>query len=363
MEIDTEKQALIKVGITIGDVNGIGPEIILKALRDARILKDFTPIIYGSEKVLSHYQALLEMDDFSIQICKNASQALENNVNVVNVWTEEVELSVGQGTEKGGLYAFKALEAATQDISEGKIDVLVTAPFSKDGMIKAGFKFPGHTEYLADLSAVKEALMILVSPTLKVALVTSHIPIKEISKKLSKDLIIEKIKAFEQSLKKDFNLTKPKIAVFGLNPHAGENGKLGTEESETIQPAIQFCKAEGILAFGPFAADGYFGSPARNQYDGVLAMYHDQGLAAFKALSFDDGVNFTAGLPIVRTSPDHGTAFDIAGKNCASEQSFRSAIYIALDVFRTRKFQKLIHANPLPFTPEDKSKKNSSRDE
>ena len=171
------------------------------------------------------------------------------------------------------------------------------------------------------------------------------------------------MKAFEQSLKKDFNLTKPKIAVFGLNPHAGENGKLGSEESETIQPAIQFCKAEGILAFGPFAADGYFGSPARNQYDGVLAMYHDQGLAAFKALSFDDGVNFTAGLPIVRTSPDHGTAFDIAGKNCASEQSFRSAIYMALDIFRTRKFQKLIHANPLPFTPEDKSKKNSSRDE
>ncbi len=362
MEKDTEVQSIIKVGITIGDINGIGPEIILKALADARILKDFTPIIYGSEKVLTHYQGLMEMDDFSIQTCKNASQALQNNVNVINVWAEEVEISVGLGTEKGGIYAFKALEAATQDISEGKIDVLVTAPFSKDGMIEAGFKFPGHTEYLADLSGVKEALMILVSPSLKVALVTSHIPIKDISKKLTKDLIIQKIKAFEQSLKKDFNIIKPKIAVFGLNPHAGENGKLGSEEAETILPAIQFCKNEGILAFGPFAADGYFGSPAKNQYDGVLAMYHDQGLAAFKALSFDDGVNFTAGLPIVRTSPDHGTAFDIAGKNCASEQSFRSAIYLALDIYKARKFQKIIHSNPLPFTPEDKKKKDG-RDE
>lgn len=362
MEKDTEIQALIKVGITIGDINGIGPEIILKALADARILKDFTPIIYGSEKVLAHYQGLMEMNDLRIQTCKNASQALQNNVNVVNVWTEEVELSVGLGTEKGGIYAFKALEAATQDISTGKIDILVTAPFSKVGMIKAGFKFPGHTEYLADLSGVKEALMILVSPTLKVALVTSHIPVKEISKKLTKDLIIQKIKAFEQSLKKDFNISKPKIAIFGLNPHAGENGKLGSEEAEIIQPAIQFCKTEGTLAFGPFAADGYFGSPARNQYDGVLAMYHDQGLAAFKALSFDDGVNFTAGLPIVRTSPDHGTAFDIAGKNCASEHSLRSAIYLAIDIYRIRKFQKLSLANPLAFSPDDK-KKRDSRDE
>jgi len=238
---------------------------------------------------------------------------------------------------------------------------LVTSPFSKDAIQKAGFQFPGHTEYLADMSGVPEALMILVSERLKVALVTTHIPIKDVSSALNKEGILSKIEKFEQSLKKDFGIVKPRIAVFGLNPHAGENGKLGAEEQEIISPAIQQAKNKGVLAFGPFPADGFFGSDLKNQFDGILAMYHDQGLTAFKALAFDDGVNFTADLPIVRTSPDHGTAFDIAGKNLASELSMRSAMYLAVEIFKNRKFNKQIHANPLPFTKEERGKKESDR--
>lgn len=352
---------IYKVGITLGDLNGIGPEVAIKALKDNRILSDFTPVIYGSSKVLSHYKKLLELQDFQYTTCKDASEVIAKKINVINVWNEEVELNVGEVTSTGGSYAFKSLEAATQDLSEGKIDVLVTSPFSKDAIQKAGFQFPGHTEYLADMSGVKEALMILVSPSLKVALVTTHIPLKEVSSAITKEGILSKIEKFEQSLKKDFGIVKPRIAVFGLNPHAGENGKLGAEEQEIISPAIQQAKNKGVLAFGPFPADGFFGSDMKNQFDGVLAMYHDQGLTAFKALAFEDGVNFTADLPIVRTSPDHGTAFDIAGKNLANEQSMRSAMYLAVDVLKNRKFNKLLHANPLPFTKEEKSKKESDR--
>jgi 4-hydroxythreonine-4-phosphate dehydrogenase len=352
---------LYKVGITLGDLNGIGPEVAIKALKDNRILSDFTPVIYGSAKVLSHYKKQLDLQDFQYTSCKNASEVIAKKINVINVWNEDVELSIGEANVTGGTYAFKSLEAATQDLSEGKIDVLVTSPFSKDAIQKAGFQFPGHTEYLADMSGVPEALMILVSPTLKVALVTTHIPIKEVSSALTKDGIALKIEKFEQSLKKDFGIVKPRIAVFGLNPHAGENGKLGAEEQEIISPAIQLAKTKGVLAFGPFPADGFFGSDMKNQFDGILAMYHDQGLTAFKALAFDDGVNFTADLPIVRTSPDHGTAFDIAGKNMANEQSMRSAMYLAVEILKNRKFNKQIHANPLPFSKEERGKKESDR--
>ena len=226
-------------------------------------------------------------------------------------------------------------------------------------MAKSGFKFPGHTEYLADLSGVEEALMVLVSGNLRVALVTTHIPVKEVSTTLTKDKILQKIKLFETSLKKDFGIIKPKIAVFGLNPHAGENGKIGTEEQEIIAPAIQQARNENILAFGPYPADGFFGSDARSQFDGVLAMYHDQGLTAFKALAFEDGVNYTAGLPIVRTSPDHGTAFDIVGLNKASESSMRQAIYVAMDIYKNKQFTKEIHANPLAFSPKEKKRNNN----
>lgn len=355
---DQITKPLIKVGITIGDLNGIGPEIIVKALRDNRILADFVPIVYGSNKIISHYKKALNLQDFNYLSCKSAADIHNKKVNIINVWQEETQIEPGVSGAEGGKYALLSLEAATKDLAEGKIDVLVTAPFSKENVAKAGFNFPGHTEYLAEMSGAKDALMILVSGSLRVALVTTHIPIKEISEKLQKDLIVSKLLAFEQSLKKDFGLIRPRIAVFGLNPHAGENGKIGEEEQQTIIPAIQAAKQQGVLAFGPYPADGFFGSPLRNQFDGVLAMYHDQGLAAFKALCFEDGVNYTAGLPIVRTSPDHGTAFDIAGKLIADEQSLRSAIYLAIDIYRNRKTFKDINANPLAISKDDKTKKD-----
>jgi 4-hydroxythreonine-4-phosphate dehydrogenase len=352
MEKEILSSENIKVGITLGDINGIGPEIIIKALKDNRILSDITPVIYGSSKVISFYKKTLQIPEFSCQNCRTGADIQNKKINIVNCWDEEVDIQPGVSNVTGGKYALQSLEAATADLADGKIDVLVTAPFSKDAMKSAGFDFPGHTEYLAKYSNVDEALMILASPFLRVALVTTHIPINEVSKALTKDAILSKIKVFENSLKRDFNLVRPKIAVFGLNPHAGENGKIGTEEKEQIIPAINEAKSEGILAYGPFAADGFFGSNAKNQFDGVLAMYHDQGLTAFKALSFEDGVNFSAGLPIVRTSPDHGTAFDIAGKNLASESSFRSAIYMAMDIYRNRKFVKQITENPLQIKTE-----------
>ncbi len=348
-----------KVGISIGDINGVGPEIIMKALSDNRLLLDCTPVIYGSSKVFSHFRKILNDLEFNYQSCKDASAAVNRKINLVNVWDEEVVFETGQVTENGGKYALQSLDRATQDLAAGKIDVLVTAPISKEAMAKSGFKFPGHTEYLADLSGEAEALMLMVSGALRVALVTTHIALKEVHSTLTKDKIVSKIKAFEASLKKDFGIIRPKIAVLGLNPHAGENGKMGQEEQELIAPAINQARAEQILAFGPYPADGFFGSRTRNEFDGILAMYHDQGLTAFKALSFEDGVNYTAGLPIVRTSPDHGTAFDIAGKNQASEHSLRNAIYVAIDVLKNRKLYKQMHANPLKISPRDHRKSNS----
>ena len=358
---ELSNKTLIKVGITLGDLNGVGPEIIVKALHDNRILTDIIPVVYGSNKVISHYKKQLNLHEFNYASCKSAAEINPKKVNIINVWQDEVQIEPGTANADGGKYALLSLEAATKDLAEGKIDVLVTAPFSKENVAKAGFNFPGHTEYLAEMSGAKEALMVLVSGNLRVALVTTHIPIKEISSQLQKDLILSKIEAFEQSLKKDFGLIRPRIAVFGLNPHAGENGKIGEEEQLTIIPAIQAAKQKGVLAFGPYPADGFFGSPLRQQFDGVLAMYHDQGLAAFKALCFNDGVNFTAGLPIVRTSPDHGTAFDIAGKMLADEQSLRSAIFLAVDIYRKRKIFKEIHANPLLVSKDEKGKKDQDR--
>ena len=349
----------IRVGISIGDVNGIGPEVIIKALNDNRILLDCTPIIYGSTKTISYHKKAIGDNDFMYSTCKSADEALNKKVNIINVWNEEINFELGKATESGGKFAFLSLEAATADLAAGKIDVLVTAPISKEAMAKSGFQFPGHTEYLADKAGMSEALMMMVGQTMRVALVSSHIPLKDVSSSLTQEKIHQKIKTFEKSLKADFGIIRPKIAVFGVNPHAGENGKMGTEELEIILPAINQAKTENILAFGPFPADGFFGSSAMSQYDGILAMYHDQGLTAFKALSFDDGVNFTAGLPVVRTSPDHGTAFDIVGQNKASAQSMRSAIYLAMDIFRNQKAKKEMTANPLKIQPVDKKKLSS----
>ena len=367
MEKEKEKEKeqgrslTVRVGISIGDLNGIGAEVVMKALSDNRLLLDCTPIIYANSKVLSFHKKSMEETEFNFQSCKTAEEAIPRKVNLVNCWNEEVELTLGEATEMGGKYAFISLERATEDLASGKIDVLVTAPISKLAMSKSGFQFPGHTEYLAHLAKTEDALMMMVADDLRVALVTTHIPLMEVSKNLSREKIVHKLKELNQSLVRDFGIQRPKIAVLGLNPHAGENGKMGTEEQELIIPAVNAAKNDSILAFGPFPADGFFGSSSRSNYDAVLAMYHDQGLTAFKALAFDEGVNFTAGLPIVRTSPDHGTAFDIAGKNMASPASTLKAIYLAMDVFRQRKFYKEMYANPLAVSPPDR-RRNPERD-
>lgn len=355
--------APVRVGISVGDVNGIGPEIIIKALSDSRILIDCTPVIYASTKTFAFHKKLLNDVEFNYQTCKAANDAQPRKINMVNVWNDEMQFDIGKGTENSGKYAFLSLEKATEDLASGKIDVLVTAPISKEAIGKAGFQFPGHTEFLAHLAGMDEALMMMVGHELRVALVTSHVALKDVPTALTKEKIVAKIRALDAALKKDFGIQRPRIAVFGLNPHASENGKMGNEEQEIINPAIQQARSEDIFATGPFPADGFFGSNSRSNFDAVLAMYHDQGLAAFKALAFEEGVNYTAGLPIVRTSPDHGTAFDIAGKNMANPQSMRSAIYLAIDAFRTRKFMKEIGQNPLKPQETGKGKKQSSQND
>ncbi len=356
MEKEKESDSLldIKVGISLGDINGIGPEVVLKSLMDNRILSNCTPIIYGSTKTLNTVRKSFNGEEMFFNNCADAIDARRKKINVVQVWNEEPNIEYGKSTETGGKYAFLSLEGATKDLAANKIDVLVTAPISKETIAMAGFKFPGHTEYLADMSGVPEALMMMVSDNLRVALVTSHVPLNEVSKMLTRELIAHKIEALDASLRKDFGIQRPRIAVLGFNPHAGENGKMGNEESETILPGINIAKAKDILAYGPFPADGLFGSESLQKYDAVLAMYHDQGLTPFKALAFDTGVNYTAGLPIVRTSPDHGTAFDIAGQDKASAQSMRSAIYLAMDIYRMQKNLKEYSANHLKIQPRER---------
>ena len=357
------KKGPIRVGISIGDINGIGPEVIMKALNDSRMLDNCTIVIYGSSKVLNFHKKPLGLQDFNYVSIKSADEVKSRKINLINIWDEEITFELGKATESGGKYAFESLESATKDLASGKVDVLVTAPISKDAMGKMGFKFPGHTEYLADMAGQEEALMLMVSPTLRVGLVTSHIALKDVPTAVTTEKVFAKIKAFNESLKKDFGIRRPRIAVFGVNPHAGENGKMGSEESEAINPAIAKAKGLDILAFGPYPADGFFGSSSKSEFDGVLAMYHDQGLAAFKALSFDEGVNFTAGLPVIRTSPDHGTAFDIAGQNKASGDSMRNAIYLAMDVYKTHAFEKEINANPLEILKRDKKDREFRNDD
>jgi len=358
MEKEKELDSLleIKVGISLGDINGIGPEVVIKALMDNRILQGCTPIIYGSTKTLNTHRKTIEGEEIFFNNCQDATEARAKKINVVQVWVEEPEIDFGKANETGGKYSFLSLEAATKDLAANKIDVLVTAPISKETIAKAGFQFPGHTEYLADMAGQKEALIMMVAGNLRVALVTSHIPLADVSKSLTREGIANKIEVLNQSLQKDFGIQRPRIAILGFNPHAGENGKMGAEEAEIITPAINIAKGKDIIANGPFPADGFFGSAALQQYDAVLAMYHDQGLTPFKALAFDEGVNFTAGLPIVRTSPDHGTAFDIAGQDKASAQSMRSAIYLAMDIYRKQKWLKEINLNPLKITVREKRK-------
>lgn len=339
------------IGISIGDLNSISVEVILKSLQDTRLLNYCTPVVYGSTKSIAFWKKQLNLGEVHFNQIQHLDQLHPKKNNLKIVWEEEVEIKPGEANAIGGQYALKSLEAATKDLVEGKIHALVTGPVNKNSIEVPNKKFAGHTEYIAEACGASP-LMILASQELKVALVTGHIPVSEISRQLSKETILNKIKLFANSLRSDFGISKPKIAVLGLNPHAGDGGLLGKEEIEIIIPAIETAQQENLaILFGPYPADGFFGSGMHLQYDGVLAMYHDQGLIPFKAAAFMDGVNITAGLPVVRTSPDHGTAFAISGKNEAHPASFRNAIYAALDILRKRNVHQEITHEPLPMTP------------
>ena len=337
----------LKIGISIGDLNGIGLEVILKTLADERILKLCTPVLYGSSKVISYHRNIVNLPDFQYNNAKDPSQIEADKINIINCWVDNVNITLGKVSEEGGKYAYIALERATKDLLAGGIDGLVTAPIHKKAMQMAGFPFAGHTEYIAKEAGAKESLMFLVSDAMRVGLVTNHVPIKDVASKITKDSVLRKIMMMRDTLRIDFAKEKPTIAVLGLNPHAGDDGVIGEEDMNAIRPAIEEAKLKGILAFGPYPADGFFGSGQYNKFDGILAMYHDQGLVAFKALSFGAGVNYTAGLNIVRTSPDHGTAYDIAGKNEADPASFRKALFLAIDIARNRQEHAELTSNPL----------------
>ena len=338
----------IRVAITHGDTNGIGYEVILKTFAEPAMLDLCIPIIYGSPKVAAYHRKALNLQT-NFSIIENAKDAQEGRLNLLTTFEDEVKVDLGQPSREAGQAALKALDRAMTDYRMGLYDVLVTAPINKNTIQSDMFHFRGHTEYIEQsVGEGQKALMILMNDTLRVALVTTHLPIKDVAKAITKENIIEKATIFSQSLKRDMRISAPRIAVLALNPHAGDGGVLGTEEQDIISPAIAELEQQGVLAFGPYAADGFFGSGTYAHYDGVLAMYHDQGLAPFKTLALENGVNFTAGLPIVRTSPDHGTAYDIAGKGIADEQSFRQAIYAAIDIYRNRQNYDEPLADPLP---------------
>jgi 4-hydroxythreonine-4-phosphate dehydrogenase len=344
---NSPKNKTIRVGISVGDINGIGPEVILKTFSDNRILDFVTPVIYSSASLLSAHRKNLDLPALAHTNLEEGMEAKSKTLYIKKCWDKDPELNIGVETPEGGEYAIKSLKAATDDLAASKIDVLVTAPINKHNVQSSEFNFPGHTEFLAKLSNVDNALMLMVADNLRVAVVSGHVPLKDVAKNLTKEKIVNSLVQLNDSLIKDFGITRPKIAVMGLNPHAGDNGVIGDEEKEIISPAIADAKGKGVMAFGPYSADGFFGSSVYNQFDGILAMYHDQGLVPFKSLSFGNGVNFTAGLPIVRTSPDHGTGFDIAGKNQASESSFRNALYLAIDIYKSRKLHKEVTNDPL----------------
>lgn len=337
-----------RVAITQGDTNGVGYEVILKVFADPAILELCTPIIYGSPKIAAYHRKALNLET-AYTVINQAEEVQDGRVNLLACFDEETKVELGQPTTEAGQAAFQALDRAMTDYRKGLYDVLVTAPINKATIQNPGFHFPGHTEYIeTSLGEGQKALMILMNETLRVALVTTHLPIKDVAHAITQEAIVEKATIFHQSLRRDFRISSPRIAVLSLNPHAGDNGLLGSEEKDIILPAIEQLADKGIQAFGPYAADGFFGSGAYDHFDGVLAMYHDQGLAPFKTIALDSGVNYTAGLPIVRTSPDHGTAYDIAGQGKADENSLRQAIYTAIDVFRNRKNYDEPLANPLP---------------
>lgn len=339
----------VKIGISQGDVNGIGLEVILKTLMEPTICEICTPVLFSSQKTVSYYRKVLGLEELNFNPIRDFSQFNNKKVNVFICYEEEVNIEMGKTSDIGGKYALISLEKATEALLNKQVDVLVTGPIHKHNIQSPEFNFPGHTEYLgAKLGG--EPLMLLCSDDLKVAVVTGHVPVKDVAQKITIDKVYNKINQLHKSLVQDFGVRKPKIAVLGLNPHAGDNGVIGNEDKDSILPAVQKASHENKLVYGPYSADGFFGNGTYKQFDAVLAMYHDQGLIPFKSISFGNGVNYTAGLQYVRTSPDHGTGYDIAGKNLANEESFKKALYTAIDIFKNRKLHAEINENPLAHT-------------
>jgi 4-hydroxythreonine-4-phosphate dehydrogenase len=344
----SDKAQKIKVGISIGDLNGIGMEVILKTFKDARMMDFCTPIVFGSNKIASIHRKAVELQDFHFHTINNISEIKENKCNLLNCWQEDIEINFGTITATSGKYAFQSLKLACNALKQKEIDVLVTAPINKASIQKKISGFVGHTEFLEERFEGK-SLMIMISEVMKIAFVTGHIPLEQVKTIITRNKIISKTEQFNQSLIADFGIRKPKIAVLGLNPHAGEEGMLGSEENEIIIPAIKHLKETGIMTFGPYPSDSFFTPKNLSSFDGILSMYHDQGLTPFKTLSFSKGVNYTAGLNIVRTSPVHGTAIEISGKGEANEQSFREAVFTACTILKKRTEFKKITSNPLAF--------------
>lgn len=339
----------IIIGITQGDINGIGYEVILKALDDPHVLEICTPVIYGSSKVAAFYRKHLDIQNMNLNIINAVEEANPKRINIINCSDDEPKVEFGRSTEEAGIAAFASLERACQDLKNGTVHALVTAPINKKNIQSTQFHFPGHTEYLQEVFGASghHALMMLACDLMRVAVVTGHIPVKDVPAALTQELILDKLTVLNEALKQDFGIRRPRIAVLGLNPHAGDDGVIGIEEQTIILPAMKQADEQGIQCVGPYPADGFFGSEKFKQFDAILAMYHDQGLIPFKALSMNSGVNITLGLPVVRTSPAHGTAYDLAGKNEASETSFRQALYAAHDIYHQREQERIIRSNPL----------------
>jgi 4-hydroxythreonine-4-phosphate dehydrogenase len=347
MTQNPETQGRIRVGISHGDVNGISYEVIIKTLQDQRIFENSTVIVYGSSKVASYHRKIIDANEFNFNLIRKADQAHPRKPNIINLTEEEVKLDTGKSTAIAGELALQSLEMAVNDVLNNHLDVLVTAPINKKNIQSSAFNFAGHTEYLAGKCNVQDYLMLMVTRAFRIGVVTGHLPLAKVSQAITEDLLIRKIRIMNQSLIRDFGIIRPRIAVLALNPHAGDEGLIGDEDQRIIAPAISKAFMQNLLAFGPYPADGFFGSAAYREFDGILALYHDQGMIPFKLLSFEEGVNFTAGLPFVRTSPAHGTAYDIAGKNQASPEAFRNALYMACDIFQNRRDYDELRANPL----------------
>ncbi len=348
MEKRRNKEQDIVVGISQGDFNGIAYEVILKTFSDKRMFEFSNVVLYGSPEITNFYLKNLDLENYGTSIVSDAAKLQGGKLNILAVEEKNIQIEAGKSTKKAGELAFRSLEKVVDDLKNNKIDVLVTAPINKENIQSEKFKFAGHTDYLAKAFDAEQYLMLMVQENLRIGVITGHIPLKDVAQTISQELILDKIKVLYHSLEYDFAIRKPKIAILGLNPHASDHGLIGKEEEEIIIPAIKQAQKDGMLVYGPFPADGFFASENYKNFDGILAMYHDQGLIPFKTLAFKDGVNFTAGLPIVRTSPAHGTAYEIAGKNMASPASFRQAVYLGIEIFKNRELNDEISANPLP---------------